>query len=95
VPHGRGELPPRLAFTASLCFPSVVVVGIATGLTAFPAEVLGAFVGGRLFALFALPLLTSLHVKTGLTNVNAGLEPKWLRMYCYCSFKRSKSAWEE
>ncbi len=82
MPHGRGELPPGLAFTASLSFSSVVVVGITTGLTAFPAEFFEASVGGRLVALFALPLLTSVHVKTGLSNVKAGLEPKWLRMYC-------------
>ena len=81
VPHGPGELPPWLALTASLCFPSVVSVGSATGHTAFPAEVLEASVGGRLVAQFALPLLTSVHVKTGLSNVKAGLEPKWLRMF--------------
>jgi len=82
VPHGLGELPPGLALTASLCFPSVVSVGSATGQTAFPAEVVEASVGGRLVAQFALPLLTSVHVKTGLSNVKAGLEPKWLRMAC-------------
>ena len=82
MPHGLGELPPGLALTASLCFPSVVSVGSATGHTAFPAEVFEASVGGRLVALFALPLLTSVHVKTGLSNVKAGLEPKWLRMFC-------------
>ena len=81
MPHGLGELPPGLALTASLCFPSVVSVGSATRLTAFPAEVLEASVGGRLVAQFALPLLTSVHVKTGLSNVKAGLEPKWLRMF--------------
>ena len=82
MPHGLGELPPGLALTASLCFPSVVSVGSATGPTAFPALVVEACVGGRLVARFALPLLTSAHGKTGLSNVQAGLEPKWLRMFC-------------
>ena len=61
VPQGSGELPPGLALTASLCFPSVVSVESATGPTAFPALVVEASVGGRLVARFALPLLTSVH----------------------------------
>ena len=95
MPHGPGELPPGLALTASLCFPSVVSVGSATGPTAFPAEVAEASVGGRLVARFALPLLTSAHGKTGLSNVQAGQEPKWLRLFCeLVNEKSSESAWE-
>ena len=80
MPHGLGELPPGLALTASLCFPSVVCVGGAPGLTAFPAAAPQAFVGGRLVTICALPLLNSAHGKTGLSNVQGGLEPKWLRI---------------
>ena len=96
VPHGRGELPPGLALTASLCLSPVVSVGSATGPTAFPAEVVEACVGGRLVAPCALPFLTSAHGKTGLTNVQAGQEPKWLRLFCeLVNEKSSESAWEQ
>ena len=61
VPHASGELAPRLALIASLCFPSVVCVGSATGPTAFPAEATEAVVGGRLFTLSALSFLPSDH----------------------------------
>ena len=95
VPHGPGELPPGLALTASLCFPPVVSVGSATGPTAFPAEVVEACVGGRLVAPCALPFLTSAHGKTGLSNVQAGQEPKLLRLFCeLVNEKSSESAWE-
>ena len=79
MPHGLGELPPGLALTASLCFPSVVCVGGAPGDTAFPAAAQEAVIGGRLVTFSALPLQRP-HAKTGLGNVERGLEPKWLRI---------------
>ena len=61
VPHGSGELAPRLALIASLFSPSVVCVGGAPGPTAFPAAAVEAVVGGRLVTLCALSLHTSGH----------------------------------
>ena len=82
VPHASGELAPRLALIASLCFPSVVCVGSAPGPTAFPAEAVEAVVGGRLVTRSALSLLPSVHGSRSWESHAPGkLEPKWLRRF--------------
>ena len=56
VPHGCGELAPRLSLLASLLCASVVSVGIAPRPTVFPTEPFEAGGGGRLVTQQALLL---------------------------------------
>ena len=57
VPHGSGELAPRLSLLASLFCASVVSVGIAPGPTTFATELVEAAGGGRLPTVLVAALL--------------------------------------
>ena len=82
VPHGSGELAPRLSLLASLFCASVVSVGIAPGPTTFATELVEAAGGGRLPTVLVAALLLAFghQVRAGETaSGKVGLSQKKLR----------------